>query len=136
MRVNRRLLTATDRCAHCLSDFQAGADDKLVASGRARGGRRKRGCSCDALGMPRIGVESTGTAHELFADAAHQLGFLVFLLNPEDTRHYAKAVGLRGHRSHALAAPGLHPPPGSTGTLRSRDHAAMCATCAAAQIHK
>jgi transposase len=50
-------------------------------------------------GLPagsRIGVESTGTYHELFAEAAHQLGFLVFLLNPKDTRHYAKAVGLRG----------------------------------------
>src|SRR4249920_2559381 len=44
----------------------------------------------------RIGVESTGTYHELFAEVAHQLGFLVFLLNPKDTRHYAKAVGLRG----------------------------------------
>src|SRR5215475_4778372 len=44
----------------------------------------------------RIGVESTGTYHELFAEVAHQFGFLVFLLNPKDTRHYAKAVGLRG----------------------------------------
>ena len=50
-------------------------------------------------GLPagsRIGVESTGSYHELFADAAYQLGFLVFLLNPKDTHHYAKAVGLRG----------------------------------------
>ena len=50
-------------------------------------------------GLPagsRIGVEATGTYHELFAEAAHQLGFPVFLLNPKDTRHYAKAVGLRG----------------------------------------
>jgi transposase len=50
-------------------------------------------------GLPagsRIGVESTGTYHELFAETAHQLGFPVFLLNPKDTRHYAKAVGLRG----------------------------------------
>src|SRR5713101_8462048 len=50
-------------------------------------------------GLPagsRIGVESTGTYHELFAELAHQLGFLVFVLNPKDTRHYAKAVGLRG----------------------------------------
>jgi transposase len=49
-------------------------------------------------GLPagsRIGVEATGTYHELFAEAAHQLGFAVFLLNPKDTRHYAKAVGLR-----------------------------------------
>jgi transposase len=44
----------------------------------------------------RIGVESTGTYHELFAEAAHQLGFVVFVLNPKDTHHYAKAVGLRG----------------------------------------
>src|SRR4030095_7770112 len=44
----------------------------------------------------RIGVESTGTHHELFAEVAHQFGFRVFLLNPKDTRHYAKAVGLRG----------------------------------------
>jgi transposase len=50
-------------------------------------------------GLPaksRIGVESTGSYHELFAKASHQLGFAVFLLNPKDTRHYAKAVGLRG----------------------------------------
>jgi transposase len=50
-------------------------------------------------GLPagsRIGVESTGSYHELFAEAAHKLGFLVFLLNPKDTRHYAKTVGLRG----------------------------------------
>jgi transposase len=44
----------------------------------------------------RIGLESTGIYHELFAELAHPLGFLVFLLNPKDTRHYAKAVGLRG----------------------------------------
>ena len=44
----------------------------------------------------RIGVESTGSYHALFAAAAHRLGFAVFLLNPKDTRHYAQAVGLRG----------------------------------------
>ena len=43
----------------------------------------------------RIGVEATGSYHELFAEAAHRLGFAVFVLNPKDTRHYAKAVGLR-----------------------------------------
>ena len=50
-------------------------------------------------GLPagsRIGVEATGTYHDLFAAAAHQLGFRVFVLNPKDTRHYAKAVGVRG----------------------------------------
>ena len=41
-------------------------------------------------------MESTGSYHELFAGLAHQLGFLVFVLNPKDTRQYAKAVGFRG----------------------------------------
>lgn len=44
----------------------------------------------------RIGIESTGTYHESFAETAYKLGFVVFVLNPKDTRHYAKAVGLRG----------------------------------------
>jgi len=50
-------------------------------------------------GLPvgsRLGMESTGTHHELLANAAHQLGFIVFVLNPKDVRHYAKAVGQRG----------------------------------------
>jgi transposase len=50
-------------------------------------------------GLPkgsRIGMESTGIYHELFANLAHQLGFIVFVLNPKDARHYAKGVGLRG----------------------------------------
>ena len=44
----------------------------------------------------RIGMESTGTYHELFANLAHKLGFIVFVLNPKDARHYAKGVGMRG----------------------------------------
>lgn len=51
-------------------------------------------------GLPagsRIGMESTGGGyHELLAEAAHQMGFVVFVLNPKDARHYAKAMGLRG----------------------------------------
>jgi len=50
-------------------------------------------------GLPtgsRIGMESTGVYHELFANLAHQLGFVVFVLNPKDARHYAKGVGMRG----------------------------------------
>lgn len=50
-------------------------------------------------GLPagsRIGMESTGSYHELLAEAAHKLGFVVFVLNPKDVRHYAKGVGLRG----------------------------------------
>ena len=33
----------------------------------------------------RIGMESTGTYHELFAMLAHKMGFVVFVLNPKDT---------------------------------------------------
>lgn len=43
----------------------------------------------------RIGLESTGGYHELLADLAHTQGYTVFLLNPLDTRHYAKAMGNR-----------------------------------------
>jgi transposase len=43
----------------------------------------------------RIGLESTGSYHELLADLAQAQGHIVFLLNPLDTRHYAKAVGNR-----------------------------------------
>lgn len=43
-----------------------------------------------------IGMESTGIYHELLANTAQELGLTVFVLNPKDARHYAKAVGLRG----------------------------------------
>ena len=44
----------------------------------------------------RINMESTSSYHELLAGLAHQAGFVVYVLNPKDTRHYAKAMGLRG----------------------------------------
>jgi transposase len=50
-------------------------------------------------GLPagsRIGMESTGIYHELLAELAHRRGFVVYVLNPKDTCHYAKAMGLRG----------------------------------------
>jgi transposase len=50
-------------------------------------------------GLPagsRIGVEATSTYHELLAELAHERGLVVYVLNPKDTRHYAKAMGLRG----------------------------------------
>ncbi|MGB8410947.1 MAG: hypothetical protein WCE58_13690 [Gallionella sp.] len=34
----------------------------------------------------RIGMESTGIFHELFASLAHKFGFIVFVLNPKDVR--------------------------------------------------
>lgn len=43
----------------------------------------------------RIGLESTGCYHELLADLAHTQGHTVFLLNPLDTKHYARAMGNR-----------------------------------------
>ena len=43
----------------------------------------------------RLGLESTGTYHELLADLAHAHGHTVYLLNPLETRHYAKAMGAR-----------------------------------------
>lgn len=43
----------------------------------------------------RIGVESTGDYHELLTDLAQAHGHTVFLLNPLETRHYAKAMGHR-----------------------------------------
>ena len=43
----------------------------------------------------RIGVESTGEYHELLAQLACARGLTVFVLNPRDLRHYARAVGLR-----------------------------------------
>lgn len=43
----------------------------------------------------RLGLESTGTYHELLADLAHAHGHTVYLLNPMETRHYAKAMGAR-----------------------------------------
>ncbi len=46
-------------------------------------------------GLPkgsRIGMESTGIYHELFAHLAHKLGFIVYVLNPKDVRHYAACM--------------------------------------------
>jgi transposase len=44
----------------------------------------------------RLGLEATGSYHERLADLAHARGLTVFLLNPKDTHHYAKAMGQRG----------------------------------------
>jgi len=67
----------------------------------------------------RVGMESTGTYHELFAELAHKLGLIMYVLNAKDVRHYAKGVGLRGKtdrvdaqliaRFVAKEHPNLHP---------------------------
>jgi transposase len=43
-----------------------------------------------------IALESTGRYHERLAFAAHAMGFVVYLLNPRDVRHYARGMGMRG----------------------------------------
>jgi transposase len=43
-----------------------------------------------------VALESTGRYHERLALAAHARGLVVFLLNPRDVRHYARAMGMRG----------------------------------------
>ena len=43
-----------------------------------------------------VALESTGKYHERLAFAAHAKGLVVYLLNPRDVRHYARAMGMRG----------------------------------------
>jgi transposase len=79
-------------------------EEIVVAGARGRFPARKLANQRAALlaflkGLPAgscIGMESTGAYHELLAEVAYKLGFVVFVLNPKDARHYAKAVGLRG----------------------------------------
>jgi transposase len=50
-------------------------------------------------GLPagtRIGVEATGSYHQLVADLAHAAGLVVYVLNPRDVKKYAEGVGRRG----------------------------------------
>jgi transposase len=44
----------------------------------------------------RLGLEATGGYHEPVAELAHSLGFTVYILNPKDVHHYARALGARG----------------------------------------
>lgn len=58
-------------------------------------------------GLPpgsRIGLEATGSYHELFAHLAVKAEFAVFLLNPRDTRRYAEGVGCRAKTDRVDAA--------------------------------
>ncbi len=52
----------------------------------------------------RIGLESSGGYHERLADLAYAQGFTVFVLNPADTRHYARACGTRAKTDRVDAA--------------------------------
>ena len=44
----------------------------------------------------RLGVEATGSYHELVAELAEGMGLVVYVLNPRDISHYAKSLGQRG----------------------------------------
>ncbi len=52
----------------------------------------------------RIGLEATGGYHEQLADLAQASGLTVFVLNPRDTRHYARAIGRRAKTDRVDAA--------------------------------
>lgn len=43
----------------------------------------------------RLAVEATGGYHQRLVGLAHARGLTVFVLNPKDVYHYARAVGLR-----------------------------------------
>jgi transposase len=51
-----------------------------------------------------IGMEATGTYHELLADLAYANGMLVYVLNPKDVHRYAKGVGMRAKTDRVDAA--------------------------------
>lgn len=55
-------------------------------------------------GDAHLGLESTGGYHRLLADLAHARGLTVYLLNPKDVRHYARALGRRGKTDRVDAA--------------------------------
>jgi transposase len=52
----------------------------------------------------RIGMEATGSYHELLATLAHRLGLVVYVLNAKDVHHYAQATGQRGKTDRVDAA--------------------------------
>jgi transposase len=86
----------------------------------------------------RLGVEATGACHERLVRAAHRAGLTVFVLNPKDTRHYARGVGVRAKTDRVDAAlivrliarehdrlhpyPPPAPPQQAWGRLRRRRH--------------
>jgi transposase len=81
-----------------------GKDEVMVASAQEAFAPRKLDRTRSALSawlrtLPagaRIGVEATGGYHELVAELAHAMGFVVYVLNPRDVYHYARGLGARG----------------------------------------
>ena len=62
--------------------------------------RNERGALRKWLGgLPsgsRVGMEATGSYHQLVADLAHAAGHGVYVLNARDVKKYAEGVGRRG----------------------------------------
>lgn len=71
-----------------------------VANSASEIGRWLGGISAGSF----VGVESTGTMHRLLAQLAHRSGITVFVLNPRDIHHYARALGSRGKTDRNDAA--------------------------------
>ena len=84
--------------------IDVGKDEVVVASHEAAFSPRKIANSAGALKVwlrtlpagSRLGVEATGGYHEPVAELAQTMGFTVYVLNPKDVRHYARALGKRG----------------------------------------
>ena len=87
----------------------------------------------------RIAMEATGDYHRTLADLAQDMGLVVYVLNPKDTRYYARGLGRRAKTDRVDAEliaryiahehPGLHPYVPATPeqrlldqTLRRRAH--------------
>src|SRR5688572_5121616 len=43
-----------------------------------------------------VAMEATGIYHRLLAHLAHAAGMIVYVLNPQALKHYARAIGQRG----------------------------------------
>jgi len=116
------------------------------------GGFRKLRTWCQthgAGGTLRVAVESTSTYAEALLEWLHAKGCAVFLLNPEQVSHYARARGQRNHTDPADAvtiaafiaqheATPWHPAPPEQKDLRSltraRAQVVACAKSLALQL--
>ena len=52
----------------------------------------------------RVGMEATGTMHELLALKLAERGHIVYVLNPRWVHQYAKCLGVRGKTDRGDAA--------------------------------
>jgi transposase len=86
---------------------------------------------CTLPAGSRVAMEATGDYHRTLADLAQGLGLVVYVLNPKDTRYYAKGLGRRAKTDRVDAEliaryiahehSGLHPYVPSTPQQRLLD---------------